>query len=44
VELTEWIRSYAKAWETADEDLIAALFTEDASYRSSPISRAVPGS
>jgi nuclear transport factor 2 (NTF2) superfamily protein len=36
VELTEWIRSYAKAWETADEDLIASLFTEDASYRSSP--------
>jgi hypothetical protein len=36
VELTEWIRGYAEAWETADEDLIVSLFTEDASYRSSP--------
>ena len=36
IELTEWISSYAEAWETADEDLIASLFTEDASYRSSP--------
>jgi ketosteroid isomerase-like protein len=31
-----WIDSYARAWETADEDLVASLFTEDASYRSSP--------
>jgi SnoaL-like domain len=36
VELSEWIDGYARAWETADEDLIASLFTEDASYRSSP--------
>lgn len=32
----EWIGSYGEAWETADEDLIASLFTEDAGYRSSP--------
>jgi hypothetical protein len=36
VELSEWIDGYARAWETADEDLIASLFTEHASYRSSP--------
>jgi len=36
MELAEWISSYGKAWETADEDLIASLFTDDASYRSSP--------
>ncbi len=32
----DWIRSYCEAWEKADEDLVASLFTEDASYRSSP--------
>ena len=31
-----WITSYGKAWETGDKDLIASLFTEDATYRSSP--------
>jgi ketosteroid isomerase-like protein len=36
VDLDAWIRSYAVAWETADEDLIVSLFTEDATYRSSP--------
>jgi len=36
VELSEWIGNYARAWETADEELIASLFTEDAEYRSSP--------
>jgi hypothetical protein len=34
--LDDWIASYDRAWETADEDLIVSLFTEDASYRSSP--------
>ncbi len=32
----DWIRSYCEAWEKADEDLVASLFTPDASYRSSP--------
>jgi hypothetical protein len=36
MELTEWITTYGRGWETADEELIASLFTEDASYRSSP--------
>ena len=36
LDLEDWIAGYARAWETADEDLIASLFTEDASYRSSP--------
>lgn len=36
IDLDTWIRDYARAWETADEDLIASLFSEDARYRSSP--------
>jgi hypothetical protein len=30
----EWIERYGRAWETADEDAVAALFTADAVYRS----------
>lgn len=36
MDIRAWIRSYGEAWETADEDLIASLFTEGATYRSSP--------
>jgi SnoaL-like domain len=36
MDLDVWIDSYARAWETADEELVASLFSEDASYRSSP--------
>ncbi len=36
MELADWINRYAAAWERADEDLIVSLFTEDATYRSSP--------
>lgn len=36
MDLDRWIRSYGEAWERADEDLIVSLFTEDATYRSSP--------
>jgi ketosteroid isomerase-like protein len=33
VELGTWIERYREAWEGADPDLAASLFTEDASYR-----------
>ena len=36
MDVESWIESYARAWETANEDLAASLFTEDASYLSSP--------
>jgi ketosteroid isomerase-like protein len=36
MELAEWIESYRRAWEENDADLVLTLFTEDASYRSSP--------
>ena len=32
----EWAERYGRAWEDGDEDAIAALFTEDAVYRSAP--------
>lgn len=32
----EWIAAYGAAWEQADADAAAALFTEGAVYRSSP--------
>lgn len=36
MEVEEWLERYRTAWETADPDAAAALFTEDAVYRSSP--------
>lgn len=36
MDLDGWLVAYADAWETADEDLIVSLFTEQATYRSSP--------
>lgn len=36
MDLPDWIRGYATAWETADEELLLSLFTEEATYRSSP--------
>jgi uncharacterized protein (TIGR02246 family) len=35
-DLANWIERYGRAWEDADADGAAALFTEDAVYRSSP--------
>lgn len=32
----EWLEQYRSAWEQGDADAAAALFTEDAVYRSSP--------
>ena len=36
MELGDWIEGYRRAWEQNDADLLLTLFTEDASYRSSP--------
>lgn len=33
-EVREWAEAYRVAWEKADSDAVAALFTEDSSYRS----------
>jgi ketosteroid isomerase-like protein len=35
-EVNEWLEGYRRAWEEADLEAAAALFTEDAVYRSSP--------
>jgi ketosteroid isomerase-like protein len=36
MEIAEWIERYRQAWESADADAAAGLFTEDATYRSNP--------
>lgn len=36
MELADWIEGYRRAWEENDGELLLTLFTEDASYRSSP--------
>jgi limonene-1,2-epoxide hydrolase len=36
MDVGDWIERYGRAWETGDETLVLSLFTEDASYRSSP--------
>jgi uncharacterized protein (TIGR02246 family) len=35
--LRRWLRDYRRAWERADPDAVASLFTEDATYRSQPL-------
>ena len=32
----EWVMEYGRAWEEKDGNAVAAIFTEDAEYRSSP--------
>lgn len=34
MDVNEWAERYARAWEDADEDAAAELFSEDATYRS----------
>ena len=36
MDLAGWVQGYAQAWVTGDVDLLVSLFTEDATYRSSP--------
>ena len=36
MDVRDWAYRYARAWETRDAEAAAALFTEDATYRSSP--------
>ncbi len=36
MELADWVEGYRRAWEERDPEAVVALFTEDASYRSSP--------
>ena len=38
-----WLRSYVAAWETYDPDSVAALFSEDASYRYHPFDELIQG-
>jgi hypothetical protein len=36
VDVARWLEAYVRAWREADADAAAALFTEDAVYRSHP--------
>jgi uncharacterized protein (TIGR02246 family) len=36
VTVAEWLDRYRRAWEAADADAAAELFTDDATYRSHP--------
>jgi hypothetical protein len=35
-ELTDWIAAYERAWRTPGTEVLAELFTEDASYSTAP--------
>src|SRR3954452_23915845 len=35
-QLGEWIQRYERAWRTAGTDVLAELFTEDATYSTAP--------
>lgn len=35
-QLTDWIAAYERAWRTPGTDVLAELFTEDASYSTAP--------
>ncbi|MGH8978357.1 MAG: nuclear transport factor 2 family protein, partial [Acidimicrobiia bacterium] len=38
-----WIAGYERAWRTAGTEMLATLFTEDATYSMSPYEDAVQG-
>jgi SnoaL-like domain len=41
--LEGWLARYGRAWENADPDAAAALFTEDATYRETPFDEVLTG-
>jgi ketosteroid isomerase-like protein len=41
--LTEWLDAYGRAWEDADGEAAAELFTEDAVYQWGPFGRRLRG-
>jgi nuclear transport factor 2 (NTF2) superfamily protein len=41
--LESWLARYGQAWETADPDAAAALFTEDGTYRETPFDEVMQG-
>ena len=38
-----WLARYGQAWETADPDAAAALFSQDATYRETPFDEVMEG-
>jgi SnoaL-like protein len=42
-ELARWIESYERAWRTAGTEVLATVFTPEATYRSAPFGEAVVG-
>jgi hypothetical protein len=42
-ELARWIESYERAWRTAGTEVLATLFTAEATYRNAPFHEAVVG-
>ena len=42
-DVDRWLRAYVEAWESYDRDQIAALFSEDATYRYHPYDEALRG-
>jgi hypothetical protein len=34
IDVETWVETYRRAWEEADDELVAGLFSEDATYRS----------
>ena len=42
-DLARWIESYERAWRTAGTDVLARLFTSEATYRAGPFDETVAG-
>jgi hypothetical protein len=41
--VTEWLDAYVRAWKTYDQQAIADLFSEDATYAYTPFSEPIRG-